>query len=413
MGRPKKAEPTMYKRGERWWADFTCYRQLGGTRQGLQVDGEPYATTNEKIAQHLFAVQRAEFERLTHRKVFTGKGVDKSPLMYAARHVQLMETNPDYAPAYVRDTERDLERLFTKTSLKDVECISDISRQHVSDAILEVRKWTGKQGEPISPLTVRRVMQELSGLLSRAVHDEILVANPCQRHRDMPSPQSPEPAESLEPEEVGRLLVECARPFRNQHFSPFFFERVMTLAYTGLRRGEMARLWVDDFDFENGVVKVHKHRTSLGATAAHNRGKTPRSLQREVPFWSHLMDVVGESFYRHPRTGQLAFPSYKAGPGGEEQEVAGMHEPLSRMARAADIRGADGEFKEVHPHTLRHSYASTRLMMYERNGNQLVQVHALTVSRELGHTNTATTENVYSHVQRGRLKNVTVLDYRP
>ena len=401
----RRGAPRMYLRGGRWWADLRGYAAYGGRREPLIVEGERLATTQEDLARDLLQTRVAELEGLQHRKHFTGRGAPVDPRQLVARMILAMEAAGKRSAGYIARLEVDVTRVLDKTSLVEIEDITDLDTSAVTAALLEMTEWTGRNGAATQS-TRRRYAMALSSLAEFAVEEGLLVSNPVQRSRALPAQQDEEPREALEPADVGRLLKRAAQGMRNGHLSPYFFERVATLAYTGARLRECLRLNVADFDFATDRVLFRKH---VRAPKKDNRGKTPDALTiaRVVRMWPHLREIMEASFRDHPRSGELAFPSFKRGPGGEERRINEMHAPLVRLGEELGL--------PIHttPHILRHSFASARLTMSEIDGaGHRVAVSTRTVANELGHTSTRLVEQRYGHVLHGRMRDSVVLDYR-
>jgi integrase/recombinase XerD len=142
---------------------------------------------------------------------------------------------------------------------------------------------------------------------------------------------------------------------------------IETLYATGLRVSELIKLRVDDVD--------------LGAGCLRATGKGRK--QRLVPLGDVARELIaGYLALRGPRPGALFLSRL-----GRAMTRQGFWKILGAYARAAGIRG------RVHPHRLRHSFA-THLLAH---GADLRAVQAM-----LGHADISTTE-IYTHVSRARL----------
>ena len=146
---------------------------------------------------------------------------------------------------------------------------------------------------------------------------------------------------------------------------------------SGLRLSEVCALKWADLDFAQGLVTV------LG------KG----SKQRIVPVGSHARNALAA--LREEAAGQ---PGDFVFPGRGGAQISSRAVQL-RMKKLAAQRGV---YKRVHPHLLRHSFASH---MLESSGD-LRGVQEL-----LGHADIATTQ-IYTHVVKERLVR-TVRDFHP
>lgn len=140
---------------------------------------------------------------------------------------------------------------------------------------------------------------------------------------------------------------------------------------SGLRLSELCALRWRDLDMAGGMVTV------LG------KG----SKERKVPVGSHARNALAEWRQERPSGNEgFVFPGRAEG-------------PLSQRAvqiRIKQLAQRQGLFKHVHPHMLRHSFASHIL---ESSGD-LRGVQEL-----LGHADIATTQ-IYTHVDREYLRSV-------
>ena len=144
------------------------------------------------------------------------------------------------------------------------------------------------------------------------------------------------------------------------------------LYYCGLRVSELISLTVDNINKNDGVIKVC--------------GKG--SKERYLPINKHLCDLtmiyinrVRKSRYKGKYRNLLLSAK------GEPLTRQDIYVIVKIVAREAGIK------KEVHPHTLRHSFATHLL----ENGANI-----RTVQEMLGHSNIGTTQ-IYTHLSKEKL----------
>ncbi|RLD14976.1 MAG: site-specific tyrosine recombinase XerD [Caldiserica bacterium] len=149
---------------------------------------------------------------------------------------------------------------------------------------------------------------------------------------------------------------------------------IVELLYScGLRVSELTGLKVKDIDMENGFLKCF--------------GKG--SKERIVPFGERAKDVLKEYLKERGKkniTSEYLFVSRK----GERILRQFINAILNKYAKKARIR------KKVHPHMLRHSFATHLL----ERGADLRSVQEL-----LGHVDISTTQ-IYTHLTKERLREV-------
>jgi site-specific recombinase XerD len=169
----------------------------------------------------------------------------------------------------------------------------------------------------------------------------------------------------LSREEVARMIA-CAANLRHRTI-------LMTLYSTGMRRSELCRLRVEDIDSQRMVVRI-----------CNGKG----GKDREVPLSPKLLDQL-RAYYRSlkHKTGWV-FPSLQARHWGEPMTDKAIWHACETAARRAGIA------KHVHPHTLRHSFA-THLM---ESGAELPMLQVL-----LGHADPRDTM-IYVHLSTRQLR---------
>lgn len=179
--------------------------------------------------------------------------------------------------------------------------------------------------------------------------------------------------EALTPREVDRLLAvaggEKPRDRRDRAILELFYA-------TGMRVSELAGLTLDELRMEEGFVRC--------------MGKGGK--MRVVPFGRK----AGEALRLYLEEGR---PALARGPEVREVFLNGRGGRLSRMGLWKMIRDRAREAgldKPLHPHVLRHSFATHLLA----NGAPLRVIQEM-----LGHADIATTQ-IYTHVDRNRLKGV-------
>jgi integrase/recombinase XerD len=230
-----------------------------------------------------------------------------------------------------------------------------------------VSSWIGALAERgLSARSTARHLSSLRGLVRFSLqeglleHDITALAARPRAGRRLPR--------ALGKEEVLRLLS-CP----DLHKPRGLRDRAMlTLAYAaGLRVSELIGLRIGDVDTERGFV------SALG------KG----SKRRLVPLGEVALLHLQE--YLRARSGKAsASPLLFAGPSGRALTRQAFWKLIRRYARAAGIAS------DVHPHRLRHSFATHLLA----GGANLRSVQTM-----LGHADITTTE-IYTHVQRDHVQ---------
>lgn len=183
---------------------------------------------------------------------------------------------------------------------------------------------------------------------------------------EIPYPKRPQRLPIILSQEEAARLIESASNL-------FHRAMLMTLYATGMRRGELCRLKVEDLDGERMIIHIRQ-------------GKGGKD--RDVPFDPKLRETLRE-YYRWMRPKTYLFPGTENGWRADKPITTKVvWEACREAAQRAGIT------KRVNPHLLRHSFA-THLI---ENGADLPTVQAL-----LGHADLKAT-SIYLHLSQRHLK---------
>ena len=164
----------------------------------------------------------------------------------------------------------------------------------------------------------------------------------------------------LTPEEVAAMISVCENK-RDQML-------LKCMYFLGLRNSEVQKLQIEDIDLLNKTVKI-----------VQSKGKKDRYVPIPPGFIKELKEWIGN------RKGPLF-------PGNSNGFISDRHirRIVKKYAKLANVR----KYEEIHPHTLRHSYA-THLQ------NQGVPLNV--IQELLGHSRIETT-TVYLHLGLDRMR---------
>lgn len=146
---------------------------------------------------------------------------------------------------------------------------------------------------------------------------------------------------------------------------------VETVYGCGLRVSEAAKLKKDDIRFNEGILFVR-----LGKGNKDRMVSLPSTLSKRLESYILLRNDANPYVFDSARGGHLTIKS------------------IQKIVENAAIKA--GVKKNVHPHTLRHSYATHLL----ENGTDI-----RIIQRLLGHTDVRTTQ-MYTHVSAATIRNV-------
>lgn len=160
---------------------------------------------------------------------------------------------------------------------------------------------------------------------------------------------------------------------------------IRTLAYTGLRWGELAGLHGPDVDTVGHRISVNRNAVQVGSKIVVGTPKTHELRTVPIPGFlaTALRSRIGEG---------IVFPTRAGG--------------YARAPRASETKRSwwrtamlEAGIPEVTPHSLRHTAASLAIQ---------AGAHVVAVQKMLGHANASMTLSVYSHLFDTDLESVAV-----
>lgn len=206
--------------------------------------------------------------------------------------------------------------------------LAQLSRRHISTWIASVESWRKENGELYATASVRSWWRVLRGMLRDAYAEGYLEKEITSR---LGPPDTGvygrQEKGTLTSEDLGRL-VQAAR-----RFQPRRYAEVVTLAYSGMRIGELYGLHWEDVDFDTKSITIRRSvwRGEVGTT------KTGKA--RHIPCPSLVFEAL-----REHRQGQLkeqtpglargiVFPSIE----GEYRRGTSLKKPLNLLADHLDL----------------------------------------------------------------------------
>jgi integrase/recombinase XerC len=237
--------------------------------------------------------------------------------------------------------------------------------------------WGGLQGEALRSFIAA---QHRRGLAPRSLQRLLSACRSFFRHLVASGRIHANPATGLRAPKAGRRLPqvldvdEMTRLVQIEGDAPIDVRdrAMLELFYSsGLRLSELCRLRWEDLDLDDGVVQV------LG------KG----SKRRIVPVGRQAREALHA--LRQGQGGATTGPVFRG-------RAAAAISPRTVQARIKQLAQRQGLWKRVHPHLMRHSFASHVL---ESSGDLRA------VQELLGHADIATTQ-IYTHLDFGHLARV-------
>ena len=254
-----------------------------------------------------------------------------------------------------------------------------VARRDVKRLLLELR------GKGLRPKTVAGIVRTLSTILSEAVEDEKLPANPALRpgrlQRQLRDPNAPA-ASTIDPytREELELLVATAGA-RYPEWAPF----LLCAARTGLRLGELRALEWGDMDWRQRFIQVERNFVE-GVSTVPKSGRARRvdmslHLRAALRVWRRRQSASWLA--RGLARPALVFPSEARTPLDDSK----IRKALRAIAAAAEVRQ-----RRSIVHVLRHTFGSLLI----QQGEPLTYV-----KEQLGHASIQVTVDVYGHLLPG------------
>ena len=358
MKRRGNNEGSIYKRKDGRWAATLSLGYAGGKRRRKTL----YGRTQREVQEKLRAAQRAQQDGLPvdHKR----QTVRQFLSAWLAENVKPTRRTSTYA------SYESLVRVHILPSIGDIS-LTKLGPQHLQ-AMLNAKLAAG-----LSRRTVRYLYSIMHMALAQAERWGAVPRN-VARLVDPPSQQSRE-VQPLEAEEA-RQFLEAVRGDR--------LAALWTVALAvGLRRGEALALRWEDIDFKRRTLSVRQSLQRIDGRLQSVSPKTPRSVRTIA-----LPDALVEALQAH-RTRQLE-ERLGAGPQWQDSGLVfttAIGTPLDgrnvtrRLQRLLEEAGLPRQTF----HALRHGCASLLLAQ---------GVSPRVVMQTLGHTQSATTMEVYQHV---------------
>ena len=358
----------------------------------------------------------ADFER----KVLTGQ--------YTAGHTMTFEkyagkyltecAEETQAPRTLQSTRSAVAEFIDAFGYMALENLTPLYLQEYVNSLLK-RKKTGGSGATLSYSTVKRKAAVLSAMLSQAVRWNLLSTNPMARvqiknQTTGSAPQGPK-CFTQEQAEKFLLLLDNVQTYaygsrsridtagKIYQVSEYQSARTVALQlkflfylamFTGCRRGELLALQWSDLDFDKGSVSISKSLCYADGKKIIKPTKTNHDRSISIPQivltlgkqWKHEQNLYRLSIGSQWINEDNVFIRWNGDSMGLDTPYKAFHRILKHYNAT---RQQDEPALPLIPfHGLRHT-AATLLIA---NG-----VNIRTVSGRLGHTNTSTTLNIYSH----------------
>lgn len=237
-----------------------------------------------------------------------------------------------------------------------------------------------KTGKPLAPKTIRHNLSFISDVFSYAVRMDLVADNPCRKVTIPKGEVKEKPIYSQE--EMAQLLTAInGEPTK---YRAFFF----LIAYSGFRRSEMLGLEWKDVDFEHNIISIKRTSNYTSERGIYTDTTKTKRSKRVLKISPYIMDILkdlkaeqdeealrlGDKWVESDRL----FVKWDGSPMNNQTPYGWLKEFCEKN---------DMPFYGIH--SFRHFAASALIS---------AGLDVTTVSGALGHCNSGTTLNVYSHM---------------
>ncbi|NTV55523.1 MAG: tyrosine-type recombinase/integrase [Candidatus Moranbacteria bacterium] len=301
-------------------------------------------------------------------------GITDSIHLLMRRFLEHLEIELDRSPRTIDSYERSLEKFFTMAGIREPE---DITIQRVREYRIRLNREITTSGDPLRKSTQTYHVVVLRSFLKYLAKEDVATV-PSEKIEVGKTPTRQ--VDFLELDEVERLIAAASgkslRGLRDRAILELFFS-------AGLRVSELTSLDRDSVNLKKGEFSV--------------RGK---GSKLRVVF---LSDDARDALYRYLEKRSdmdpalfIAIPVSKKGFVRERgsTDIRLTERSVQRLVKRYAAKA--GIVKDVHPHTLRHSFATDLL----QNGADIRSVQAM-----LGHASITTTQ-IYTHVTNEHLREI-------
>jgi len=230
----------------------------------------------------------------------------------------------------------------------------------------------------ISPSTVRRIHATLHRAMKDAVRWNQIIRSPA----DAADP----PRAASADHEMKVWSVEDLRAFLSAQRETRLYPLWLTLATTGMRRGEVLGLRWEDVDLEAGTISIRQTRVMTGYEALLSTPKTRRA-RRQVALDPATVAALRENRRRQKMERLGGGQLWKDSGFVFTREDGDPYHP-ERVSKLFTQASKKAGLLRIRLHDLRHTYATLALG---------AGVHPKVVSERLGHANIGITLDCYSH----------------
>ncbi|MGN7478054.1 tyrosine-type recombinase/integrase [Solibacillus silvestris] len=241
------------------------------------------------------------------------------------------------------------------------------------------------------PATVKLLHNLFKIAINAAIKEEVLDKNRIKDVKiggNKSDSQEKEPLNFLTPAEL-KLLLETAK--ETEHVTNYTY--LLTLAYSGMRRGEACGLQWKNIDFENSTITIERTRDTKGARAPKTKNSyrtipMDEMIMKQLKTYQTWCKQIMLAFGTRFTPNSFVFITYQSGEPISDSALLYMFRRVQKAAGLVTLNEEGEEVPKITLHGLRHTHATILL-----NNRQNVKV----IAERLGNTPTMIYD-VYGHI---------------
>lgn len=326
--------------------------------------------------------------RTTRRRFKTQKEAKK-----AERELLLSIEENGFTDHSSKQTFKEVADLWLESYETTVKPTTYKNTKKYLNAIIE-HHFKGIRIESVSVAMMQKIVIELSkkyvtylnylSIINRvfkyAVHLDIIQTNPVDRITRPKQQKTRKEKIALTKEELNQFLTLAKEDAR-----PVLYTAWHTLAYTGLRRGELLGLEWSDIDFKNKTISVSKTLVTINGKLSTQTPKTKRSA-RTISLDDSTVQVLKDWKLEQKK---LFFKYGVKSKNIVITNTKGGHFDFAHFRDELRYFLGKHKLKQFNVHSLRHTHAS---LLFEAG------IEPKTISDRLGHSNIQATLDMYTHL---------------
>lgn len=385
---------SIQKRGNSYFISVFNGRDCNGKkiRESITFNPDPFKTEKQNLKELEKFVY--EFEQ----KVKSGKYLDGEKLTFQ----QFTEIwFRDYANVHLEKATLQLyEGLLEKHIIPVIGHLklSKILPTHLNKLYLTLNqeRKDGKEGG-YSAKTIKHIHNTINGIFSAAIKWNIVTDNPCERVETPKLTPNRDKLKFFTLEETERFLQAIENEESNEtRFTNTQFQLFFQMAlFCGLRRGELIALEWNDLNFAENSVNICKSTSMIKGEMITKKPKTNSSI-RKISVPDSVMNLARQ-YRKEQLQHRMNIGSAWEGDSyvfiqwnGKQMHPDTPYKTFKKIIKRYNESVTDEKDKlpEIPLHGLRHTSAT---LLISQN------VDVKTVSSRLGHAQTSTTMDIYTH----------------